>query len=145
MSRYVPNQPLRDYEVIADFGPSAVPLTLSIQKNINNCIDIVKQDRLDVIRLDNELKSSKQNVHQRLNDDTAYQLEINQTLSHQQSEKIQLTRDITLLKSTLESKEDIVRKSDFTTKELISRNKEMARTLAKSRRRSTPLHRTFST
>lgn len=131
MSRFAQTQMPHEYEVVNDFGPSAIPLTLSIQQNINASIDLVKQNRLDIIRLDNEVKSSKIDNSKRFVDDSKLQQEISLLMSQNQSEKSQITREITQLKVTLEAKEDFVRKSETVTKELISKNKELARTLSR--------------
>lgn len=131
MSRFAPTPSPNEYEVINDFGPSAIPITLSIQQHVNTSIDLVKQNRLDIIRLDNEVKTSKIDSSKRFVDDSKLAQEINLVMSQNQSEKTQITREISQLKATLESKEDFVRKSETLSKELISKNKELARTLSR--------------
>lgn len=126
-----PNYISREYDLAADYNLSPTAAAISIQKNITTCIELVNQNRLDIIRLDNELKISKNDLNQKWSDDSKMQSDITHLIAKHETEKNVSINELSQIKTVLENKEDQLQRNELIAKETIQTNKDLLRIYSK--------------
>ena len=126
-----PNYISRDYDLAADYNLKPTAAAISIQKNITTCIELVNQNRLDIIRLNNELKNSKNDLNQKCSDDSKIQSDITHLIAKHETEKNVSINELSQIKTVIENKKDQLMRNELIAKEAIQTNKDLLRVYSK--------------
>ena len=112
----------------------ATPLAQNINHNISNMIEDVKRQRLDIIKLNNELKNSRSVFDRRSVEEARTRQEAANLLKQLRREKEQLQQEARGLREIAEVAERKLGDRDAQLAELRARNAELSRALAERQR-----------
>lgn len=112
------------------YETSSPSVAQNISLNITNIIDEVKKQRMDIIRLNNELRNSKGLIDTRENDEVRTRADMAQTIRNLQREKEQLQLELKSLKEIMNVTDSKVREKDSLIYELRAKNSENLRQLS---------------
>lgn len=125
INRKILNSNLSSYK----YDTSTPVMAQNISTNISNVIDEVKKQRMDIIRLNNELRNSKGMIDSKVSEEARSRSDMAHTIRNLQKEKEQLLLEVKSLKEIIGVSDSKTREKDMLIYELRAKNSEYLKQL----------------